>query len=83
MSIHVDSYGSARHGLTDQDLLNIVKENFDFRPGLVIQELNLKRPIYQRTAAYGAFGRDGAQDDSEGFPWEQPKDLSHVLRSRQ
>ena len=46
MSIHIDSYGSARHGLTDQDLLNIVKENFDFRPGLVIQELNLKRPIY-------------------------------------
>jgi len=79
MSIHVDSHGSARHGLTDADLLRIVKENFNFRPGLVIQELDLKRPIYQQTAAYGAFGRQPSTDGSKTFPWESPKDLSHVM----
>lgn len=47
MSIFVDSYGSALHGLTDADLLRIVKENFSFRPGHMIQELNLKRPMYR------------------------------------
>lgn len=78
MSIHVESYGSARHGLTDADLLRIVKENFSFRPGNMIQELNLKRPMYQQTAAFGAFGREPSENS---FPWEQPKDLSHVLQS--
>lgn len=46
MSIYVDSYDSARHGLTNSDLLRIVKENFSFRPGHIIQELDLKRPMY-------------------------------------
>ena len=77
MSIYVDSYGSARHGLKDSDLLQIVKENFSFRPGHIIQELNLKRPIYQKTASFGAFGRVPASDGSD-FQWETPKDLSHV-----
>lgn len=75
MSIHVDSHGSVKHGLTDADLLRIVKENFDFRPGRVIQELNLKRPMYQTTASFGAFGRKPTEDT---FPWEKPKDLSHL-----
>lgn len=46
------------------DLSAIVKEKFDFRPNAIIERLNLRRPIYQKTAAYGHFGRDG-------FPWEE------------
>ena len=66
--IHVDSYGTARNGLTDDDLTRIVKTNFEFRPGAIIQELDLKRPIYQKTAVFGHFGRD-----DQDFTWEQPK----------
>ena len=57
LSIHVDSYGTVRDGMTDNDLIKIVKNNFSFRPGSIIKELNLKRPIYQKTATFGHFGR--------------------------
>jgi len=46
LSIHVDSYGTSKDGYTDADLIKIVKKNFNFRPGNIIKELNLKRPIY-------------------------------------
>jgi len=46
LSIHVDSYGTVQDGRTDEDLMRIIKNNFNFRPGSIIQELNLKRPIY-------------------------------------
>jgi len=46
LSIHVDSYGTVKEGLTDDDLVRIVKNNFNFRPGSIIKELDLKRPIY-------------------------------------
>ena len=46
LSIHVDSYGTKRSDLTDDDLVRIVKNNFSFRPGNIIKELDLKRPIY-------------------------------------
>ena len=45
-------------------LARIVKENFDFRPNAIMERLNLKKPIYQKTAAYGHFGRIG-------LPWEE------------
>ncbi|MEK7541429.1 MAG: methionine adenosyltransferase [Patescibacteria group bacterium] len=51
-------------GEDNRDLSAIVKEKFDFRPRAIIERLNLRRPLYARTAAYGHFGRDG-------FPWEQ------------
>jgi len=66
MSLYVSSYGSSR--LHDADLLQIIKDNFDLRPGIIVNELNLKKPIYQKTASYGHFGRDQ-------FTWEQPKTL--------
>lgn len=47
-----------------RDLSAVVKEKFDFRPKAIIERLNLRQPIYARTAAYGHFGR-------EGFPWEE------------
>ena len=53
---------------TDDDLVTIVQKNFNFRPGHIIKELNLKRPIYQKTAAFGHFGRDDLD-----FNWEIPK----------
>jgi len=68
LSIHVDSYGTVKEGLTDDDLIRIVKNNFNFRPGSIIKELDLKRPIYQKTAAFGHFGRV-----DKDFTWEQPK----------
>lgn len=70
LSIFVDSYGTAAAGKTDADLLAIVKANFDFRPGCLMRDLKLARPVYQATAAYGHFGRDNAD-----FTWEQPKAL--------
>jgi S-adenosylmethionine synthetase len=66
--LFVDSYGSARNGLTDKDLLQIIKANFNFRPGNMIKELDLKRPFYYKTAKFGAFGRNDAD-----FTWETPK----------
>ena len=68
LAVYVDSYGTVRNGRTDDDLLAIVKKNFDLRPSDIIKELDLLRPIYARTAAFGHFGR-------AEFPWEQPKKL--------
>jgi len=68
LSIFIDSLGTVKEGLTDYDLLHIVLVNFDFRPGSMITELKLKRPIYKKTAAYGHFGRMDPD-----FTWEYPK----------
>lgn len=46
LSIHIDSYGTVKDGRTDKDLERIVKNNFNFRPGMIIKELELKRPIF-------------------------------------
>lgn len=59
-------------GFTDHDLQLILFRNFDLRPGMIIKELNLKRPIYKKTASGGHFGRT-----DEDFTWEKIKDLSH------
>jgi S-adenosylmethionine synthetase len=53
----------------------LVLEHFDLRPGAIIRDLDLRRPIYRKTAAYGHFGRDDVQ-----FPWENT-DKADVLRS--
>jgi len=68
LSIHVDSYGTIKEGMTDDDLIRITKNNFNFRPGNIIKELDLKRPIYQKSAAFGHFGRCDPD-----FTWETPK----------
>jgi len=64
VSVHIDTRGTGIH--SDERLAEIVKENFDFRPSRIIQKLDLLRPIYKATAAYGHFGRE-----NEGFPWEK------------
>ena len=73
LSIFVDSYGtSSRSGKTDAELTKIVEKNFDFRPGGIIRDLQLRRPILKKTAAYGHFGRDDPD-----FTWEAPKALTY------
>ena len=71
VSVSIDTFGTGKY--SEEKLVDIVKENFDLRPYGLIEMLNLKRPIYQKTAAYGRFGR------SE-FPWEQ-LDLAEKLRN--
>uniref|UniRef100_A0A8C9R1X5 S-adenosylmethionine synthase n=1 Tax=Scleropages formosus TaxID=113540 RepID=A0A8C9R1X5_SCLFO len=55
LSISLFTYGSSRK--TEKELLEIVNKNFDLRPGVIVRDLDLKRPIYQKTACYGHFGR--------------------------
>lgn len=66
LSIAVFSYGTSTK--SESELLKIVKENFDLRPGMIVRDLDLKKPIYSKTSCYGHFGRDE-------FTWEQPKKL--------
>ncbi|KAK2493592.1 hypothetical protein MC885_016155 [Smutsia gigantea] len=68
LSISIFHYGTSQK--SERELLEIVKKNFDLRPGVIIRDLDLKKPIYQRTAAYGHFGMDS-------FPWEVPKKLKY------
>ncbi len=62
-SIMVDTFGTGK--LSDEKLVEIVRENFDLRPAGIIKMLDLRRPIYRQTAAYGHFGRDDLS-----LPWE-------------
>jgi S-adenosylmethionine synthetase len=68
LSINVNSYGTAK--TTDDDLVRIVQQNFDLRPGVVTRDLNLRRPIYLKTASGGHFGRSDPD-----FTWETPKKI--------
>ena len=64
VSIMVDSYGTG--SVDDEKVVEIVRDMFDLTPAGMIKFLNLRRPIYKRTAAYGHFGRE-----EEGFTWEE------------
>lgn len=68
LSIHVETYGTSSK--TDLEILDIIKKNFDLRPGVIIKDLDLKRPIYEKTAYHGHFGRNDPE-----FTWEKPKKL--------
>lgn len=63
-SIMVDTFGTGK--LSDEKLVEIIRENFDLRPAGIIKMLNLRRPIYKQTAAYGHFGRNDLD-----LPWEK------------
>jgi len=67
-SIFIDTYGTGKK--SNAELLSIIKNNFDLRPGVIVKELDLFKPIYEQTACYGHFGRDQ-------FTWEQPKELKY------
>jgi S-adenosylmethionine synthetase len=63
VSVLVDSFGTGK--VSDDELCAIVRKKFDLRPAAIIERLNLRRPIYRQTAAYGHFGRDDLS-----LPWE-------------
>jgi len=68
LSLNVNTYGTGVK--PDEELVRIVLENFDLRPGVLTRDLKLRRPIYQKTASLGHFGRSDPD-----FTWEQPKEL--------
>ncbi len=63
ISVSIEAFGTAN--VDEQLIVKLINEHFDFRPGAIIEELNLRRPIYKQTAAYGHFGRDDLE-----LPWE-------------
>ena len=71
-SIMVDAFGTGK--MANEKLVEIVRENFDLRPAGIIKMLDLRRPIYRPTAAYGHFGRDDLN-----LPWEAT-DKAEVLK---
>lgn len=72
LSVFVNTYGTVKEGFTDRKLVDIVLKNFCLRPGIIIKDLNLKSPIYSKTACGGHFSRE-----DQGFLWEVPKKLEY------
>ena len=66
VGLYVETFGTATEGQTDESIQQAVEKVFDLRPEVIIRELDLKRPIYARTAAYGHFGRTDID-----VPWER------------
>ena len=69
----VDTFGTGK--VSDEKLVEIVRKHFDLRPAGIIKMLDLRRPIYRPTAAYGHFGRNDLN-----LPWEQT-DKAEVLKA--
>ncbi|POS86243.1 S-adenosylmethionine synthetase [Erysiphe pulchra] len=67
LSIYVDTYGTSEK--TSDELVDIIRKNFDLRPGVIVRELDLAKPIYFQTAKNGHF-------TNQNFSWEKPKTLS-------
>jgi len=63
LSVNVETFGTAK--IADEKIAALINEHFDLRPGAIIRDLGLRKPIYRQTAAYGHFGRDDVQ-----LPWE-------------
>jgi S-adenosylmethionine synthetase len=64
LSVNVETFGTG--AIADDKIAALVLEHFDLRPGAIIRDLNLRRPIYRQVAAYGHFGRDDLS-----LPWEE------------
>jgi S-adenosylmethionine synthetase len=75
MSIEVDCFGTEAEGMTTTRIEALIREHFDLRPAAIIHDLDLRRPIYAKTAAYGHFGRD-----DHDFTWEKT-DKAKALRA--
>lgn len=57
VSLFVNTFGTAQHGLTDGDIVKMIEQLFDLRPAAIVRDLKLKQPIYEETARYGHMGR--------------------------
>ena len=73
LSVNVETFGTAK--IADENIAALIREFFDLRPGAIIRDLGLRKPIYQKTASYGHFGRDDIE-----FPWERT-DKAQDLKS--
>merc|ERR1719247_2928193 len=81
LSLFVETYGSECGELTPDQVTNIVKLEFDARPGALARDLALRQPKYNVTAAYCHFGRDPyTESDLKFFAWEDAKDLSKYAK---
>jgi len=77
LSLFVETYGTEQGSLTADDITNVLKIEFDCRPGAIAVSLALREPKYQETAAYCHFGREPyTKDGRKYFEWENAKDLS-------
>ena len=72
LSVNCETFGTGR--IPDEEIASLILEHFDLRPGAIIRDLRLRRPIYQQTAAYGHFGREDLD-----LPWERV-DKAELLR---
>lgn len=72
VSIFIDTFGTGK--IEDEKIISIIRKNFDLTPRGIIESLNLRRPIYKKTAAYGHFGRN-----DEDFTWEKT-DMAETLK---
>jgi S-adenosylmethionine synthetase len=72
LSVYVDSFGTSK--ISNEELEKVVLKNFDLRPGMVIKELKLRRPLYKKCAAYGHFGRDDLD-----LPWENTVKAKKIM----
>jgi len=81
LSLFVETYGTENGDLSAQAITNIVKINFDARPGALARDLQLRQPKYNVTAAYCHFGRTPYTEDGKTFfSWEDAKDLSSYAK---
>ena len=74
LNIWVNTYGTAAHGLTDEQIVELIRKHFKLTPQGIIETLNLRRPIYRETARHGHFGRE-----LPSFTWERT-DKAAALR---
>jgi S-adenosylmethionine synthetase len=73
LSVNVETFGTGR--IADEKIVALVNEHFDLRPGAIIRDLDLRQPIYRKTAAYGHFGRD-----DKDFTWEHTDHVDDLKR---
>lgn len=76
VGLYVETFGTAHEGLSDADIQAAVNKVFDLRPAAIIRELDLQRPIYRQTAAYGHFGRTDVD-----LPWEDTSRADDLRRA--
>lgn len=73
LSVNVETFGTGK--VSNEELVSLIDQNFDLRPGAIIRDLDLRRPIYRQTAAYGHFGRTDID-----LPWENT-DRAEALKA--
>lgn len=74
LSVNCETFGTGK--IPDDDIARLISENFDLRPGAIIRDLQLRRPIYQQIAAYGHFGREDLD-----LPWERTDKVDQLRQA--